>query len=175
MQYWQRKLQRSVTETRRSEIGRPCPSRSRSDAMRQGYSRVLRPILACALAIALATALAGCGESTSEESRVRDTLDRLAKATAQRDYQMLCDDILSASLVNQVETAGVPCRDALRAGLGGVRRPRLKVVRVRVRGKRATATVHTSATGQKPSDDTVVLAKEGSAWRVLSLSNSAAR
>src|SRR5437870_12726717 len=27
MQYWQRKLQRSVTETRRSEISRPWPSR----------------------------------------------------------------------------------------------------------------------------------------------------
>ena len=28
MQYWQRKLQRSVTETRRSSICRPWPSRS---------------------------------------------------------------------------------------------------------------------------------------------------
>jgi hypothetical protein len=34
MQYWQRKLQRSVTETRRSRICRPCPSRSGSRAMR---------------------------------------------------------------------------------------------------------------------------------------------
>ena len=32
MQYWQRKLQRSVTDTRRSEIGRPWPSRSGSRA-----------------------------------------------------------------------------------------------------------------------------------------------
>src|SRR5437763_16967466 len=32
MQYWQRKLQRSVTETRRSEISRPCPSLSGSAA-----------------------------------------------------------------------------------------------------------------------------------------------
>src|SRR3954451_17130277 len=28
MQYWQRKLQRSVTEMRTSPIGRPCPSTS---------------------------------------------------------------------------------------------------------------------------------------------------
>jgi hypothetical protein len=123
----------------------------------------------------LVTGLAGCGKPASEESRVRDTLEKLVKATEQRDYRTLCDDILSAALVKEIDTAGVPCRDALRAGLGGVRRPRLKVVRVRVRGKRATATVHTSATGQKPSDDTVALAKEGSAWRVVSLANTAAR
>src|SRR5437868_12656573 len=30
MQYWQRKLQRSVTEMRTSPIGRPCPSTSGS-------------------------------------------------------------------------------------------------------------------------------------------------
>jgi hypothetical protein len=143
--------------------------------MRQGYSGAVRPILGPAVAIALVAALAGCGKSPSEESRVRDTLDRLTKATAQRDFQTLCDDILAASLVKQVETAGVPCRDALRAGLGGVRQPRLKVVRVRIRGDRATATVHTSATGQKASDDTVALAKEGSGWRVVSLTNTRGR
>ena len=135
----------------------------------------MRPILASAAALAVVAGLAGCGKAASEESRVRDTLDRLAKATAQRDYQTLCDDILSAALVKQIDTAGVPCRDALRAGLGGVRRPRLKVVRVNVKGKRATATVHTSATGQKPSDDTVSLAKEGSGWRVVSLTDATAR
>ena len=43
MQYWQRKLQRSVTETRRSPIGRPCPSRSGSSPSHQGYpSRPMR-------------------------------------------------------------------------------------------------------------------------------------
>ena len=135
----------------------------------------MRPILAPAIAIVLVIGLAGCGKSATEESRVRDTLDRLAKATEQRDYQTLCDDILSAALVKQIDAAGVPCRDALRAGLGSVRRPRLKVVRVRVKGKRATATVHTSATGQKPSDDTVALAKEGSGWRVVSLTDTTGR
>src|SRR5437763_4268508 len=37
MQYWQRKLQRSVTETRRSEIGRPCPSTSWSVPLLNGH------------------------------------------------------------------------------------------------------------------------------------------
>src|SRR5436305_9711218 len=36
MQYWQRKLQRSVTETRRSEIRRPWPSASGSAPLANG-------------------------------------------------------------------------------------------------------------------------------------------
>src|SRR3954470_2755819 len=44
MQYWQRKLQRSVTETRRSEMRRPCPSISGSRVTQRAYPlRVERP------------------------------------------------------------------------------------------------------------------------------------
>jgi Putative lumazine-binding len=134
----------------------------------------LRAILASALA--LLVLCAGCGKSSpSEESRVRVALERLARATAAHDYRTLCDDVLAENLVKQMESAGVPCTDALRAGLGSVRRPRLRVVRVSVRGKRATATVHTSATGQKASDDTVALVKADGQWRVASLADSGGR
>jgi len=106
---------------------------------------------------------------------VRDLLSKLAKATAKRDYRTLCEDVLAQSLVKQVETAGVPCADALRAGLGSVREPRLKVVRVSVRGDHAVATVHTSAKGQKSADDTVSLVKSDGAWHVASLTNPRGR
>jgi hypothetical protein len=136
----------------------------------------LRPIRACGLALVLALALAGCGgEPTTEESQVRALLDKLGKATSAHDYRTLCEDILAPSLVKQVETAGVPCTDALRAGLGSVRRPKLRVIRVRVSGKRAVATVHTSASGQPSSDDTVSLVKGGAGWRVASLTNPRGR
>jgi hypothetical protein len=131
----------------------------------------LRPTPGPALALVLTLGLAACGgKPPSEETKVRDLLGKLTKATAKRDYRTLCEDVLAQSLVKDVETAGVPCADALRAGLGGVREPRLKVVRVRVRGNHAVATVHTSAKGQKSSDDTVSLIKSGG-WRVASLTN----
>jgi hypothetical protein len=118
------------------------------------------------------TCAAGCGPAPTDQSRVRAVLDKLAKATADRDYRRLCDDVLAQSLVKEVEATGVPCPDALRAGLGGVRRPRLTVRAVRVRGKRAYATVHTTATGQRASDDTVRLDKSDGEWRVTALTNA---
>ena len=43
MQYWQRKLQRSVTDTRRSEIVRPWPSTKGSSlTLWKGTSRMCR-------------------------------------------------------------------------------------------------------------------------------------
>jgi len=130
----------------------------------------MRPISASVVpAVLVATAIAACGSPPTAESEVRGVLDRLAKATAARDYGRLCDEVLAQSLVRQVEATGVPCSDALRAGLGGVRQPHLTVRSVRVRGRRATATVHTTAAGQKASDDTVRLVKTGSEWRVESL------
>ena len=132
----------------------------------------MRPISAPAAAIALTVSLAACGgKPASDASQVRDLLNKLAKATVARDYRALCDDVLARSLVEEVEKAGVPCPDALRAGLGGVRNPRLKIVRVKVTGKRAVATVHTTATGQKASDDRVSLVKGDDGWRVASLVN----
>src|SRR3954451_24089695 len=53
MQYWQRKLQRSVTETRRSPIRLPCPSKSGSRTSikgEAGSALVDRHVLALALA-----------------------------------------------------------------------------------------------------------------------------
>ena len=56
MQYWQRKLQRSVTEIRTSPIGRPCPSTSGSvtltaEARTTGRTGVeMEAMTACAVA-----------------------------------------------------------------------------------------------------------------------------
>jgi hypothetical protein len=138
--------------------------------MQQGYPGALRPIPACAPGLVLALALVGCGgKPAGDDSQVRALLAKLAKATAAHDYRTLCEEVLATSLVKEVETAGVPCADALRAGLGSVHSPKLRVVRVRVHGKSAVATVHTSAAGQKASDDSVSLVKGDDGWRVSSL------
>jgi hypothetical protein len=132
-------------------------------------------MLSLVVALAAVTALGACDNKTTEETAVRAALGKLAKATASHDYRALCDDLLAPALVRQIETAAVPCRDALRAGLGTVKRPRLTVRSVQVRKSRATARVHTSATGQKPSDDTVTLVKVDGEWRVASLASPRGR
>ena len=113
--------------------------------------------------------VAACGRS--DERAVRDTLDAFAEATARKDYQRLCDDLFSETLVEEVRRT-VPCEVALRnSSLDEARNPKLQVRRVRVDGDEASALVATSASNQPASEDTVRLVKEGDDWRILSLAS----
>ena len=115
--------------------------------------------------------LAACGGESgpTPEQQVRSTLSELGKATAAKDYDRLCGEILAPELVEQVASIGLPCAVALRQGLGEVNQPRLTVGKVTVTGERATAVVRTSAEGQQPSQDTVQLTRTKGRWRVASL------
>ena len=126
----------------------------------------LRPF--ATIAVTAAAIFAGCGQE-SDERKVRDVLDRFGAATAQKDYQELCDDLLSPELVEQVRSVNLPCEVALRTGLEDVRRPTLRVKRVEISGKTARATVETGAANQRPSQDEIRLVKQGDAWRIASL------
>jgi len=128
--------------------------------------------VAAVLVIALLGA--GCGgEKTTEEDRVRDVLAQLQTAVAAGDYRRLCTRILSRALVTRVRSVGLPCERALAVGLGTVKRPTVKVTRVRLRGERlALAEVRTGAQGQAPATDTFRLVKENGTWRVDSLSGA---
>jgi hypothetical protein len=130
-----------------------------------------RPALA--LLVAAALGATACGEDEpSDEVLVRRALSDLARATAAKDYQRLCDDILAPRLLDQIKSIGLPCEVALRQGLGEVRDPRLVVGRVRVSGGKATAEVRTSARDQEPSRDTVELTKQNGDWKVSSLAGT---
>jgi hypothetical protein len=120
--------------------------------------------------LALAAAAAGCGRS--DEEKVRDTLRRFERAAQRGDYQELCDDVLARQLLERLQRIGLPCRLALQRGLGAVRRPRLRVSRVKVRGDVALAQVTTTAVGQRPSRDTVRLVKQGDDWKISALSGA---
>ena len=122
------------------------------------------------LLLLVACLLAGCGEEgPSDEERIRSTLTRFERATAERDYEALCDRILAPELVDAVRAAGLPCEVALEAGFDDVREPRLTVGTVDVRGDAATAEVRSSADGQDPSEDRVELVRVGEEWRIASL------
>ena len=129
------------------------------------------PRLLAVLALALTLVASGCSRE-SDEDRVRDTLERFADATAKKDYQALCDDLFATKLVEEVRRS-VPCELALRnSDLGSAQKPALRILRVRVDGKRATADVRSTAANQPASEDTVELIREGDDWRIIALSSS---
>ena len=124
-------------------------------------------ILAPALALLL---VAGCGdEGPTPEEQVRATVTAFGRATADKDYQELCDRLLAPSLVEDVESIGLPCEVAMRRGLGDVREPRISIGTVRIDGERATVDVPTSAAGEEPSQDSLQLLRIGDDWRISSL------
>ena len=130
-------------------------------------------MLRAALPLTLALVLAACGGSRepSDEEKVRATLASFADATAEKDYQRLCDQIFAKELLRGISEIGLPCEVAMRNSLEDVDNPRLTVGRVSVKGDRASAEVRTSADGQAPSRDTVRLVKVDNGWRVSSLSD----
>jgi hypothetical protein len=122
------------------------------------------------LALAVAALALGCGRE-SEEDQVRTTLDEFAAATANKDYQALCDELFATKLVEEVRQT-VACELALKnSDLARAQKPKLEVLRVKVDGEKATADVRTSAANQRPSRDTVELIREGDDWRIISLSS----
>jgi hypothetical protein len=120
------------------------------------------------LLLAAALSPAGCG-STSDSEQVRAVVERFGAASVNKDYQRICDELISVALVAKVEKIGLPCEIAFKRGLSDVRNPRLKVRSVRVNKDRAFVKVHTTATGQKASDDTMKLVREHGEWRIASL------
>jgi hypothetical protein len=120
--------------------------------------------------VALILLLAGCGGGPSDEERVHAAVEAFGRATAAKDYQQLCDRLLSAKLVSEVESRGLPCEVALKQGLGDVRAPRLTIGRIAVTGDTATAEVQSAAQGQAPSRDTLQLVRAADdSWRIASL------
>jgi hypothetical protein len=130
---------------------------------------MLRRVRFLAPAVALLL-LAGCGEGgPTPEEQVRSTVTEFGRATAAKDYQTLCDRLLAPSLVEEVESIGLPCEVALRQGLGKVREPRLTIGRIQVKDDTASAEVRTSASGEEPSKDTLELVNLDGTWKISSL------
>ena len=132
---------------------------------------MLRPVRGSLVAIFLVGAgFSGCGDSgPSDTEQVHSVVEAFGQATAAKDYQRLCDDLLAPKLVDDVESAGLPCEAALKQGLGSVSSPKLTIGQITVTGDSATADVLSSAQGEKPSRDTLQLVRVGESWRIASL------
>ncbi|MEA2128525.1 MAG: hypothetical protein QOJ85_1416 [Solirubrobacteraceae bacterium] len=109
------------------------------------------------------------------DKEVRATLDRYAQATRAKDYQTLCDDLLSREIVDRIRSAGLPCEVALRTGLQNRRNPQLKVLGVEISGDQALARTRTTAVGEPTSVDTIRMIRQAGGWRVASLTEPGAQ
>jgi hypothetical protein len=127
---------------------------------------------------ALALAVAGCGADEEgggggagvpAEQQVREIVARFGVATRGKDYQQICDRLLSKDLVNKIEGIGLPCESAVQRGLGGVRNPTLEINEVSISGSRALVSIHTTAAGEAPSDDALQVVREDGEWKIASL------
>ena len=131
---------------------------------------MLRPVRRRFAALLAGAILTGCGSAgPTDEQQVRETVDAFSKATATKDYDKLCKQLLAPKLLEKVQQAGLPCEVALSKGLGDVKDPKVTIGQVTVNGSSATADVATSAAGEAPSRDTLKLTKIGGRWRIASL------
>jgi hypothetical protein len=136
---------------------------------------VVRRTLLCAGVVVALLGAAGCGADTEggggpdADTQVRAVVARFGVATRDKDYQEICDRLLSDELVNKIEAIGLPCESALQRGLGDVQNPTLAINEVSISGSRALVSIHTTAAGQPPSDDALQLIRQGGAWKIASL------
>jgi hypothetical protein len=119
--------------------------------------------------------IGGCGGAgepkpkpiSGDAKQVATVIQRLEKATARRDFTTICDDVLAAATRRQA--GGDQCPDVLGQRARGVRRPRIRIQAIEVKGDQAQVRVRTTATGQAPTTDLVRLVREDGSFRVLSL------
>jgi hypothetical protein len=136
--------------------------------------------LAASLAVLVGVA-SGCGADSeprsiapSQDTLVRAVVAKFGIATQKQDYRQICAQLLSSALVARIEDVGLPCEGALQRGLGDVQSPTLEITDVSINGDKALVSVHTSASGQKASNDALQLVKENDSWRIASLDDPSA-
>ncbi len=125
--------------------------------------------LAVLLVVVLVAVLTGGGNDATPEERVRAVVTRFGAASAKKDYQVICDELLAPTLVEAVVQYGLPCELALQRALGTVKNPEITLGTVAVKGERATVRVTTAAAGQFPSSDTLSLRLVNDEWRIAAL------
>ena len=129
----------------------------------RGWQRI---VVAGALAVVIIILVLSLRPGPNTDEEVRQTLDRYAQASRAKDYQTLCDDLLSSEIVDRLRSVGLPCEVALRTGLQNTKNPTLTVIGVEVNGNQALARVRGVAVGQAPGTSTYRLVREGGGWRI---------
>ncbi len=133
--------------------------------------RLAVPIVIAALV------LAGCGaqaDQTSsadkfkgEERAVAQKIEDLQEAGESRKPEDICSEILSRTLVSQLEAAGADCAAEMEKAIDDADDYDLDVQKVTVTGSNATASVRR---GDDGPTETMEFTKESGDWRATALS-----
>jgi hypothetical protein len=130
------------------------------------------------LAILPVLLLAGCGAAAQQSSvdkfkgderAVAQKVEDLQEAGTQGEPARICTDILSRTLVQQLETAGADCTEEMQKAIEDADDYELEVRDVTISGTTATATVRRGDDGPTQKME---FTREGSDWRATSLSGS---
>lgn len=133
-----------------------------------------RPLAAGISALALALAVAACGETAStgnfkgESHNVAQTVSNLQTDATAEDEKKLCEDDLAATLTAKLARVG-GCQTVLKAQLHEIDALSLTIESITVIGKTAVAHVKSTYSG-KNRVTTLWLVKEGSHWKIASTS-----
>jgi hypothetical protein len=124
--------------------------------------------------MAVGAILAGClgaddepRPPTGAAREIGEVVDRLERATAERDFALICRDLFTAAA--RERAGGRDCARLTRSAAAGVARPSIELDAIELRGATAQATLRTRATGQAEVSDVLLLRRQGGEWRVEAL------
>lgn len=128
--------------------------------------------LAAGAATVTVLALAACGGDdepasrvTRDATRIGETVERLERALARRDFRGICRQVFTRALRERL--GGSACARRLRRSVRDVRKPSITVEAISLQGsRRARARVVTRADRQAPARDVIVLLREGGSFRI---------
>ena len=104
---------------------------------------------------------------TGPGKQVADVVTRLELATRRRQFEVVCDELFTRAA--RTRAGGGSCVRLLRATAEDVRRPRIRLLGVRIVGNRAEARVRTLAEGQAAVEETIDFLREGGRYRIAAL------
>jgi hypothetical protein len=128
------------------------------------------------LAILPPLLLAGCGAAAQQSSvekfqgderAVAQKVEELQDAGTQGEPGRICTEILSRTLVQELEAAGADCTDEMQKAIDDADDYELDVRDVTISGATATATVRRGDDGPTQKME---FTREGNDWRATSLS-----
>jgi hypothetical protein len=142
--------------------------------MRAKPSNRTRRGMAVAVTVLTALGLTACGGTVStnsfkgEEKAVAQRISDFQTDVTASDHKSVCQNDLAATVLAALKAKGSGCEAALKSQLAQIDIVELKVDSVKVTGRTASAVVETTWSG-KTVKSTLVLTKEGSAWKIARL------
>jgi Putative lumazine-binding len=120
-------------------------------------------------------AASGCSFGGDEEAQpasgapaqIADTVDRLERAVATKDFAAICDRLFTAGAKERA--GGEDCARQLRSAAGDVEQPVIEIRAIDVQKDRATVRIRTDAEGQARTTDELQLRRQGGRWLVEAL------